>query len=84
MNTQYRCDKVTAHAGHVNPPATVRLLSFNSRRARMSSPQVQRVFTVEHCLASRSCLTCQYEFSDTYPDPTVSLLVNRFRRCKHF
>jgi hypothetical protein len=51
----------------------------------MSFSQVQRVFIVEHYLASRSYLTCQNEFRDTYPDspvpskPTVSRLVNRFR-----
>jgi hypothetical protein len=46
---------------------------------------VQRVFIVEHYLASRSYLTCQNEFRDTFPDSpvpnksTVSRLVNRFR-----
>jgi transposase len=43
------------------------------------------VFIVEHYLASRSYLTCQNEFRDTFPDSpvpnrsTVSRLVNRFR-----
>jgi hypothetical protein len=43
------------------------------------------VFTVEHYLASRSYLTCQDEFRDTFPDSPVpnksaiSRLVNRFR-----
>jgi hypothetical protein len=47
--------------------------------------QVQRVFIVEHYLASRSSLTCQNEFRDTFPDSpvpnesTVSHLVNSFR-----
>jgi hypothetical protein len=51
----------------------------------MSFSQVQRVFIVEHCLASRSYLTCQNEFRDTFPDSpvqnklTVSRLVNGFR-----
>jgi hypothetical protein len=51
----------------------------------MSFSQVQRVFIVEHYLASRSYLTCQNEFRDTFPDSpvpnksTVSRLVNRFR-----
>jgi hypothetical protein len=45
---------------------------------------VQRVFIVEHYLASRSYLTCQNEFRDTFPDSpvpnisTISRLVNRF------
>jgi hypothetical protein len=64
--------------------APVRQLSFNSRSARMSFSQVQRVFIVEHCLTSRSYLTCQNEFRDTFPDSpvpnksTVYRLVNRF------
>jgi hypothetical protein len=47
--------------------------------------QVQRVFIDEHYLASRSYLTCQNEFMDTFPDSpvpkksTVSRLVNCFR-----
>jgi hypothetical protein len=51
----------------------------------MSFSQVQRVFIVEHYLASRSYLTCQNGFWDTFPDSpvpnksTVSRLVNRFR-----
>jgi hypothetical protein len=51
----------------------------------MSFSQVQRVLVVEHYLASRSCLTCQDEFRDTFPDSpgpnklTVSCLVNHFR-----
>jgi hypothetical protein len=51
----------------------------------MSFSQVQRVFIVEHYLASRSYLNCQNEFRDTFPDSpvpnnsTVSRLVNRFR-----
>jgi hypothetical protein len=64
----------------------VRQFSFNSRSARMSFSQVQRVFVVEHYLASRSYLTCQNGFRDsTYPDSpvpnklTISRLVNRFR-----
>jgi hypothetical protein len=64
---------------------------FNSRSARMSFSQVQRVFIVQHYLASRSYLTCQNEFRDTFlvsPVPnrsTVSRLVNRFRSLqKHF
>jgi hypothetical protein len=51
----------------------------------MSFSQVQRVFIVEHYLASRSYLTYQNEFRDTFPDSpvpnksTLSRLVNRFR-----
>jgi transposase len=51
----------------------------------MSFSQVQRVFIVEHYLASRSYLTCQKEIRDTFHDSpvpnksTVSRLVNRFR-----
>jgi hypothetical protein len=51
----------------------------------MSFSQVQRVFIVEHYLASRSYLTCQNEFMDTFPDSpvpnksTISRLVNHFR-----
>jgi hypothetical protein len=51
----------------------------------MSFSQVQRVFIVEHYLASRSYVTCQNEFRDTVPDSpvpsksTISHLVNRFR-----
>jgi hypothetical protein len=37
----------------------------------MSFSQVQRVLTVEHYLASRSYLTCQNEFRDTFPDSPV-------------
>jgi hypothetical protein len=65
--------------------APVRQLSLNGRSARMSFTQVQRVFIVEHYLASRSYLTCQNEFRDTFIDSpvpnksTVSRLVNRFR-----
>jgi hypothetical protein len=65
--------------------APVRQLSFNSRSARMSFSQVQRLFIVEHYLASRSYLICQNEFRDTFPDSpvpkksTISRLVNRFR-----
>jgi hypothetical protein len=60
-------------------------LSSNSRIAKMSFSQVQRVFIVEHYLASRSYLTCHSEFRDTFPDSpvpnksTISRLVNRFR-----
>jgi hypothetical protein len=65
--------------------APVRQLSSNSRSARMSFSQVERVFIVEHYLVSRSYLTCQNEFRDTFPDSpvpnksTISRLVNRFR-----
>jgi hypothetical protein len=44
---------------------------FNSRSARMYFSHVQRVFIVEHCLASRSLLTCQNEFRDTFSYPPV-------------
>jgi hypothetical protein len=65
------------------PPA--RRLSSNSRSARMSFSQLQRVFIVEHYLASRSYLTSQNEFRDTFPaspvpnKSTISRLLNRFR-----
>jgi hypothetical protein len=55
--------------------APVRQLSFNSRSARMSFSQLQRVFIVEHYLVSRPYLACQNEFRDTFTDS----LVNRFR-----
>jgi hypothetical protein len=51
----------------------------------MSLSQVQRVFIVEHYLASCSYLTCQNAFRVTFPDSpvpnknTLSHLVNRFR-----
>jgi hypothetical protein len=70
---------------HVVLLAPVRHVSSNSRSARMSFSQVQRVFIVEHYLASRSDLTCQNEFRDTFPDSpvpnksTISRLVNPFR-----
>jgi hypothetical protein len=65
--------------------APVRQLSLNSRSARMSFSFVQRVFIVEHYLASRSYLTFQNEFRDIFPDSpvpnrsTISRLVNRFQ-----
>jgi hypothetical protein len=65
--------------------APVRQLSSNSRSGRMVSSQVQRVFIVEHHLASRSYSTRQNEFRDTFPDSpapnksTLSRLVNHFR-----
>jgi hypothetical protein len=54
-------------------------------RMSVSFSQVQRVFAVEHCLAPRSCLTCQNEFSVAFPDipvpnrSTVSRLVKSYR-----
>jgi hypothetical protein len=51
----------------------------------MSFSQVQRMFIVEHYVASRSYLTCQNEFRDAFPDSpvpnksTVYCLANRFR-----
>jgi hypothetical protein len=51
----------------------------------MSFSQVQRVFIVEHYLASRSYFPCQNEFRNSFPDSPVlnkstrSRLVNRFR-----
>jgi hypothetical protein len=87
INTQYRCDYTRAQqvTSCCNLLAPVRQLSSNSRSAKMSLSQVQRVFIVEHYLASRSYLTCQNEFRDTFPDSPVpnksslSRLVNRFR-----
>jgi hypothetical protein len=92
INTQYRCDlqeltKVTSYyvTPCCNPLAPVCQLSSGSRSARMCFSQVQQVFIVEHYLASRSYLTCQNEFSNTFPDspvPTksaISRMVNRFR-----
>jgi hypothetical protein len=75
----------TQVASCCNLLAPVRQLSFNRRSARMSFSQVQRVFIVQHYLASRSYLTCQNEFRDTFPyspvpnKSTISRLVNRFR-----
>jgi Fe2+ or Zn2+ uptake regulation protein len=75
----------TQVASSCNLLAPVRQLSSNSRSARMSFSQVQRVFIVEHYLASHSYLTCQNELLDTFSDspvsnkPTISRLVNRFR-----
>jgi hypothetical protein len=39
--------------------------------ARLYFSQVQRVFTVENCLASRSYLTCHNVFRDTFHDSPV-------------
>jgi hypothetical protein len=86
INTQYRCDyaRATQVTSCCNLLAPVHHLSLNSRSPRMSFSQVQPVFIVEHYLASRSYLTCQNEFRDTFLDspvpnkPTVSRLVNRF------
>jgi hypothetical protein len=67
-----------------NPPASVRLLSANSRSARMPFPQLLRVFTVERSLASSSYLTGQNIFRGTSlnsPLPNkskISRLVDRF------
>jgi hypothetical protein len=64
--------------------ATVRQFSSNSRSASLSLSKVQRVFIVEHYLASRSYLTCPNEFTDTFADSSmpkklkISVLVNRF------
>jgi hypothetical protein len=77
--------ELTQVTSRCNLLAPVCQFSFNSRSARMHFSQVQRVFIVEHYLASRSYLTCQNEFRDTFPDSpvlnksTVSRLVNRFR-----
>jgi hypothetical protein len=49
----------------------------------MHFSQVQGVFIVEHYLTSRSYLTCQNEFTDTFPESpvlnksTISRLVDR-------
>jgi hypothetical protein len=53
--------------------APVRQLSFNSRSARIYFSHVQRVFIVEHYLVSRSYLSYQNEFRDTFPDFTGSV-----------
>jgi hypothetical protein len=87
INTQYRVtiQEPTQVTSCCNLLAPVRQLSLNTRSARMSFSQVQRVFIVEHCLASRSYLTCQNEFRDTFPESsvpnksTISRLVKRFR-----
>jgi hypothetical protein len=65
--------------------APVRQLSSNSQSARMSFSQVQRVFIVEHYLASRSYLTCQNEFRDAFPDspvPNKSIISRLVNRCR--
>jgi hypothetical protein len=70
-----------------NPLRSVRHLSFNSRSARMPSfSQVQRVFTVEHCLASRFYSNCQNEFTDSGASICIkneerSECMNRWTRC---
>jgi hypothetical protein len=63
--------------------APVCQLSSNSRSARMSFSQVQRVFIVEHYLASCSYLTCQNEFRGTVPDSPVpdKLTLSRLVNC---
>jgi hypothetical protein len=91
INTQYRCDfqEPTQVTSCCNLLAPVRQLSFNSQSSRIPFSQVQRVFIVEHYLASRSYLTCQNEFRDTFPgspEPnksTISRLVNRFRHSRN-
>jgi hypothetical protein len=66
INTQYRRNHTRAEPAQVtsrcNLLAPVRRFSFDSRSARMTFSQVQRVFIVEHYLASRSYFTCQNEF----------------------
>jgi transposase len=58
---------------------------FQQSKSKMSFSQVQRLFIIEHYLASRSYFTCQNEFRDTFPDSplsnksTIYRLVNRFR-----
>jgi hypothetical protein len=93
INTQYRCDYRLQEPSQVtsccNLLAPVRQLFFNSWSAMMSFSQVQRMFIVEHHLASRSYLTSQNEFRDTFPSSpvpnkfTVSRLVNRFRETEN-
>jgi hypothetical protein len=57
---------------------------FKQRSAKMSISQVQRMFTVRHCLASRSYLTGQNVCSDRHydsPAPNkskISRIVNGF------
>jgi hypothetical protein len=86
MNTQYCCylQDPTQVTSCCNLLAPVHQLSFNRQSARMSFSQVQQMFIVEHYLASRSYLTCQNRFRDTFPDSRVpnkstSCLVNCFR-----
>jgi hypothetical protein len=85
INAQYRCDytKPTQVLSCCNLLAPVSQLSSNSRSARMSFSQVQRVFIVENYLASRSYLTCQNEFRDTFPDfpvPNKSIIYRLVKR----
>jgi hypothetical protein len=62
-----------------NLPAPVRHLSSNGRSAGMSFSQMQRLFNVEHCVASRSYVICQNEFRDIVPNKrTISRLANLF------
>jgi hypothetical protein len=68
INTQYRCDHTRSHAGHVTSPASASPSVVFSSSAKMCFSQVQRVFVVEHCLASRYSLTCQKEITVTFPD----------------
>jgi hypothetical protein len=74
INTQYRYDYTRAHTGQ---------LSSNSRSARMSFSQLQRIFIVKHYLASRSYLTCQNELRAAFPDTPVpnKSIVSRLVNC---
>jgi hypothetical protein len=91
INTQYRCDCTTAHAGHfmLSPACTSPSAVSQQSSVRMSLLQEQRVFIVEHCLASSSYLTCQNVFRSTlpkYPVPNKSIsshLLNRFHHCRN-
>jgi hypothetical protein len=85
MNTQYHCDYTRAHAGHVVTCSRHFVSCLSTIEVQGCLFHTQRVFIVEHCLASRPYLTCQNEFRDTFLDSpvpdksTISRLVNRFR-----
>jgi hypothetical protein len=99
VSNQVQFDRINKHAlslwPHTGPRRSrhvvtcsrpsVRRLSSSSQIARTSFSQVQRFFTAEHCLASRSYLICQNVFRDTFPcspvpnRPTMSRPVNSVR-----
>jgi hypothetical protein len=61
INTQYRCDYKRAHAGHVmlQPARVSTSVVFQQWKCKdVFFSQVQRVFIVEHYVASRSYKIC--------------------------
>jgi hypothetical protein len=77
IKTQYRCDYTRAHAGHVMLQPACASPSVVFKESKDVFSQVQWVFIVEHYVASRRYLTCQYVFRDTFsdsPEPNKSTL----------